>query len=81
MNRLIMSVTVHYKNGEKQKLALVETEQDYVIAPYFISETEGWGGSGEYLRKQDDNVLQVFDIFYRQVMDERDSAFVDKITF
>lgn len=81
MNRLLTSVTVHYKNGEKQKLALVETERDFVIAPYFISETEGWHGSGDYLVKTDFNAPSALIAFANRVDNECTSVSVDRITF
>jgi len=81
MNRLLTSVTVHLKNGEKQKLALVETERDYVIAPYFISESDGWNGSGIYLNKSNISALDALELFVRHISLESDSIFVDRITF
>lgn len=79
-HKLLFSVSVHYKNGEKQKLALVETDREFVIAPYYISEEEGWRGSGAYLSKESYDVCRILDIFVRQLYDELDSAFVEKIT-
>ena len=81
MNRLITSVVVHYKNGEKQTLALIERENDYVIAPYFVSEEKGWNGSGEYLFKCHTNVIEALRLFTLRIQHESDSIFVKDITF
>lgn len=82
MNKLITSVTVRHKNGEKQKLALVETETDFVIAPYFISEEKGWNGSGIYLNKRlGCSALDALAEFENRVRIESGSVFVEKITF
>lgn len=80
MNRLIASVTVHLKNGEKQKLALVETERDYVVASGFISETDGWTGNGEYMLKPC-SATCALRAFADRVEHESKSIFVDRITF
>lgn len=81
MNRLIASVTVHLKSGEKQKLALVETENDYVVASGFISEADGWTGNGEYIFKSCCTATFALRAFADRVEHESESIFVDRITF
>lgn len=83
MKRLITSVTVHYKNGEKQTLALVKSGSDFVIAPYFKSVTEGWDGSGFYVLDRGERFTAVDALkeFYNRVENEKNSVFVDNITF
>lgn len=83
MNKLITSVTVNYKNGEKQKLALLEIDKDYVIAPYFNEERWEWYGSGEYLPKRTygEDATRILDIFVSQVNHESESSFVKSINF
>lgn len=82
MNKVLASVTVHYKNGEKQTLALLETDRDFVIAPYFNEEKWEWSGNGRYLCKHlNYTTCDVLAEFENRVRIESDSLFVDKITF
>lgn len=85
MNKLITTVTVHFRNGEKQKVALIETYRDYVVAPGFmvIDDEYCWSGSGFYLPKlsKDNTPLKALKTFYEIIEKEQDSIFVKSITF
>lgn len=53
-HKLITQVKVKNHSGETFRIALVETDTDYVIAHYYKGKNDSWG-NGDYLPKVNTN--------------------------
>lgn len=79
-HKLIAQVKIKNYSGETFKLALVETDTDYVIAHYYNGKNDSWG-NGDYLRKEDTSPAGALTCFASTVASYGKSIFTETIKF
>lgn len=79
-HKLITQVKIKNHSGEKFKIALVETDTDYVIAHHYKGHNDSWG-NGDYLPKANNSPATALIDFASVVASYGNSIFTDTINF
>lgn len=88
MTKLITTATIHFYNGGSSVIALLENYKEFIIVSGFQGKGEDgcywWTGNGDYsLTKLDktNTPIKVLSAFVKRLELEKQSIFVDEITF
>lgn len=79
-HKLIAQVKVKNHSGETFRIALVETDTDYVIAHYYRGKNDSWG-NGDYLPKVNNSPATALIDFASVVTSYARSIFTETIKF
>lgn len=79
-HKLIAQVKIKNHSGESFKIALVETDTDYVIAHYYKGKHDSWG-NGDYMPKTMCSPSGALTNFASTVASYGKSIFTDTIKF
>lgn len=79
-HKLITQVKIKNYSGETFRIALVETDTDYVIAHYYKGKNDSWG-NGDYLYKKDTSPAGALTCFASVVASYAKSIFTETIKF